>query len=67
MPSRGDLAEMISEHGTPMTEVEIERLSLRLDEQAGGPRGSADHEVPQGTRVVEVERFPVAAVARGSA
>jgi hypothetical protein len=58
-----DLAEMIAEHGTPITEIEIERLSLRLEEQTGGTRGSADQEIPQGTRVVEVERFAPAAVA----
>jgi hypothetical protein len=60
-----DLAEMIVEHGKPMAVADIERLSLRLDKQAGQTRGSADQELPQATRVVEVERFTATAIARG--
>ncbi|MBL0404243.1 hypothetical protein JKG68_09715 [Microvirga aerilata] len=60
-----DLAEMIAEHGPPITDIEIERLSLRLEEQTGGIRGSADQEVPQGTRMVEVERFTPVAIVQG--
>jgi hypothetical protein len=56
-----DLAEMIAAHGKPMTQIEIERLSLRLDEQTGGTGGSAVQEPPQATRLVEIERFPASA------
>jgi hypothetical protein len=56
-----DLAEMLAEHGMRLTEVEIERLSLRLDEQANLTRDPAGQELPQTTRLVEVERFPAIA------
>lgn len=59
-----DLAEMIAKHGPPMTGAEIERLSLRLEDKTGRTRGTADHEVPQRTRVIEVERFAPAVIAR---
>jgi len=61
-----DLAEMIAEHGQPMTQVEIERLSLRLGEPPSLTRDYADREFLQATRVIEIERFPAAAIARGS-
>jgi hypothetical protein len=57
-----DLAEMMVQHGPPMTEIEIERLSLRLDEQTNPTRAPADRELPQAPRVVEVERFTSAAI-----
>jgi hypothetical protein len=53
-----DLAEMLAEYGQPMTQVEIERLSLRLAEPASLTRDYADRELPQAARVLEVERFP---------
>ncbi len=53
-----DLAEMLAEHGMPLTEVEIEHLSLRLHETANPMRDPAGQELPQTTRLVEVERFP---------
>jgi regulator of replication initiation timing len=62
-----DLAEMLAEHGPPMTEIEIERLSLRLDEQASPRTDSADQEFPRTNMVVEVERFTAASIARGPA
>jgi regulator of replication initiation timing len=62
-----DLAEMLAEHGPPMTEIEIERLSLRLDEQASPRTDSADQEFPRTKMVVEVERFTVASIAQGPA
>ncbi len=52
-----DLAEMFAEHGMPLTEVEIEQLNLRLDEQTNLTRDPAGQELPQTTRLVEVERF----------
>lgn len=48
-----DLAEMLYEHGPPMTEIEIERLSSRLDGRQGEPLRI---EV-----LAEVERLPRAA------
>jgi regulator of replication initiation timing len=62
-----DLAEMIAEHGSPLTQVEIERLSLRLDEPTSRIRDSADQEFSQTKMVVEVERFTVPSIARGRA
>ncbi len=62
-----DLAEMLAEHGKPMTEVEIERLSLRLGEPTSLTRASADQEFPRTNMVVEVERFAAASIARGPA
>jgi regulator of replication initiation timing len=62
-----DLAEMIAEHGQPMTQIEIERLSLRLDDPTSRVRDSADQEFPQTNMVVEVERFTVASIAQGPA
>jgi len=52
-----DLAEMIAEHGQPMTVSEIERLSLYLDDRAK-QRNHAGQELPQAARFVEIERFP---------
>ena len=62
-----DLAEMIAEHGPPMTQIEIERLGLRLDEPTSRIRDSADQEFSQTKMVVEVERFTVASIAQGPA
>jgi hypothetical protein len=53
-----DLAEMIAAHGMPMEVPEIERFSLRLRETAKPIRDYAERELPQATRLVEVERFP---------
>jgi hypothetical protein len=50
---------MIVEHGTPMTASDIEHLSLRLRETARPIRDYVERELPQATRVVEVERLPV--------
>ena len=55
-----DLAEMIAEHGPPMTAPEIERLSLYLDDRAK-LRDHAGQELLQTTRLVEIERFPAIA------
>jgi hypothetical protein len=62
-----DLAEMIFEHGKPMTVAEIEGLGFRLDKQTGQTRGSLDQEFPQAARVVEIERFTAIAITRGPA
>jgi hypothetical protein len=56
-----DLAEMLAEHGMPMTVSEIEHLSLHLDEQTNLTRDPAGQMLPQTTRLVEVERFPAIA------
>ena len=53
-----DLAEMIAAHGMSMTASEIEHLSLRLQETARPIRDYVEGELPQATRLVEVERFP---------
>jgi hypothetical protein len=58
---------MVAEHGKPMTEVEIERLILRRDEQASPETDSADQEFSRTNMVVEVERFTAASIARGPA
>jgi hypothetical protein len=55
-----DLAEMIAEHGQPMTESEIERLSLYFDDRAK-LRDHAGQELLQTARLVEIERFPAIA------
>jgi hypothetical protein len=60
-----DLAEMAAAHGAPMTVPEIERLSLRLHETAKPLRDYAERELPQATRLVEVERFPSTVAPRG--
>jgi hypothetical protein len=60
-----DLAEMIAAHGMPMEVPEIERLSLRLHETAKPIRDYAVRELPQATRLVEVERFPSMIIPRG--
>jgi hypothetical protein len=52
-----DLAEMIAEHGMPMEVSEIERLSVRLHETARPIRDYSEGELPQATRLVEVERL----------
>ena len=41
-----------------MTASEIEHLSLRLRETARPMRDYAGRELPQATRLVEMERFP---------
>jgi hypothetical protein len=53
-----DLAEMAAGHGAPMTASEIERLSVRIRETARPIPDYDERELPQATRVVEVERFP---------
>ncbi|MBM1175060.1 hypothetical protein [Microvirga arabica] len=53
-----DLAEMITTNGPPMPAPEIEQLSVRLHETARPIQDHAERELPQATRVVEVERFP---------
>jgi hypothetical protein len=53
-----DLAEMTATHGAPMTAAEIEHLNLVLRETTRPVRDHAERELPQATRVVEVERFP---------
>ena len=60
-----DLAEMIAAHGMSMTASEIERLSLRLHETARPIRDYVEGELPQATRLVEVERFPSMTVPQG--
>ena len=60
-----DLAEMVAAHGAPMEVPEIERLSLRLHETARPIRDFAERELPQATRLVEVERFPSMTVSQG--
>jgi hypothetical protein len=62
-----DLAEMIGQHRPPVTASEIERLSLRLDSQTNLTRDYADQKFPHPKRMVEVDRFPVAAAIRNSA
>jgi regulator of replication initiation timing len=62
-----DLAEMMAEYGQPMTQVEIERLSHRLNEPASPTQDHADQEFLQAMRVVEVEGFSAEAIARGPA
>jgi hypothetical protein len=57
-----DLAEMTTTHGAPMAASEIERLSLRLRETARPIQDYAERELPQATRLVEVERVPGIAV-----
>jgi hypothetical protein len=57
-----DLAEMIAEHGTPMTASEIEYLSLHLDEMASPIRDYAARESSGITRVAAVEGPPAAAI-----
>ncbi len=59
-----DLAEMIAEHGTPITEIELERLSRRLDEQVNLTQDPADRESSQATKVVVVERFTATSIAQ---
>jgi hypothetical protein len=51
-----DLAEMIAEHGRPMTGAEIEQLSLRIAETASPFRDYAEPQSPAAAQVVEVER-----------
>jgi hypothetical protein len=53
-----DLAEMITTHGPPMPASEIEQLTFRLHETVRPIRENAERELPQATRIVEVERFP---------
>jgi predicted metalloenzyme YecM len=60
-----DLAEMIAAHGMSMTASEIEHLSLRIRETAKPIRDFAERELPQATRLVEMERFPSAIAPRG--
>ncbi len=60
-----DLAEMLAEHGMPMTASEIEHLSDRLPETASPIRDYAGRELSDMTRVAAVERPPTAAI-RGS-
>ena len=60
-----DLAEMIAAHGMSMTASEIEHLSLRLQETARPIRDYVEGELPQATRLVEVERFPSMTVPQG--
>ena len=57
-----DLAEMTTTHGLPLAASEIEHLSLRLRETARPIHDYAERELPQATRVVEVERFSATAV-----
>ncbi len=57
-----DLAEMIAEHGRPMTGPEIEQLSLRLDEAVSPIRDYPARELSEITRVAAVERPPAAAI-----
>jgi hypothetical protein len=57
-----DLAEMIGRHRPPVTALGIEQLSARLDKQTSPTRGYADREYLNVNTVVEVDRFPVAAV-----
>ena len=60
-----DLAEMVAAHGAPMEGPEIKRLSLRLHETARPIRDYVEGELPQATRLVEVERFPSMTVSQG--
>jgi hypothetical protein len=60
-----DLAEMIAAHGMSMTASEIEHLSLRIRETAKPIQDFAERELPQATRLVEMERFPSAIAPRG--
>ena len=60
-----DLAEMVAAHGAPMEVPEIKRLSLRLHETARPIRDYVEGELPQATRLVEVERFPSMTVPQG--
>ncbi len=57
-----DLAEMLAEHGMPMTVSEIEHLSLRLHETASPMRDYAGRELSDMTRVAAVGRLPAAAI-----
>ena len=57
-----DLAEMIGRHRPPVTALGIEQLSARLDKQTSPTRDYADREYLNVNTVVEVDRFPVAAV-----
>ena len=52
-----DLAEMTAMNGTPMTASAIEQISLRLGETARPLRDYRARELPQATRLVEVERI----------
>jgi hypothetical protein len=56
-----DLAEMLAEHGMPMTAPEIEHLSHHLHETASPMRDYAGRELSDMTRVAAVERSPAAA------
>jgi hypothetical protein len=53
-----DLAEMVARDGQPVKGSEIEQLNLVLRETTRPVRDYAERELPQATRVVEVERFP---------
>ena len=59
-----DLAELTAMNGTPMTASEIERLSFRLGETARPIRDYSARELPQATRLVEVERLPRGTIPR---
>ena len=54
-----DLAEMLADHGTPMTASEIEHLSHRLYDTASPLRDYAEPQGPAAAQVVEVERGSV--------
>ena len=60
-----DLAEMIAANGMSMSVSEIEHLSLRIRETAKPIRDFAERELPQATRLVEMERFPSMTVLQG--
>ncbi len=53
-----DLAEMMREHGLPMTEAEISQLSRRLSRQRDQHRFYFDGNNSGVETRVEVERFP---------
>ncbi len=57
-----DLAEMLAEHGMPLTVSEIEHLSHCLHDTASPMRDYAGREVLEMTRVAAVERSPAAAI-----
>ncbi len=59
-----DLAEMTALNGAPVTAYAIEQLSLRLDETARPTRDYPARELPEATRLVEVERFPRSTIPR---
>jgi hypothetical protein len=59
-----DLAEMIAEHGRPMSVSEIEHLSLRLIESTSPNRDYAALKQPRANMAVEVDRMPSAPIAR---